>query len=306
MSDNLPKYIATVFVIVVLTVWWNESVVKTDQINGQANALSAITENAPVEKIKEFPYTELVGKSAIVYDFGSDEVLFSKSPNAQLPLASITKLMTVYSALTRLVPDAQITISQSAFETEGEFGLLVGDTWELSELARFTIVNSANDGAEAIGEAVTQKTGMEFISLMNQDATKLGMARTYFINASGLDESENLPSGYGSAGDVAKLLYASYYEFPNIFEATTHSEITARSLSGREYLSVNTNHDSEFTTGLKISKTGYTDIAGGNLAILVEVEPTRPVAIVVLGSTREDRFTDVQKLLNNLLVYLAE
>ena len=45
-----------------------------------------------------------------------------------------------------------------------------------------------------------------------------------------------------------------------------------------------------------LGKTGFTDLAGGNLAIVFEAGPLYPIAVVVLGSTAEDRFTDVEKL----------
>lgn len=309
MSNYLSRYIASVFVIVVIAVWWNQSVVynhnKEESRTEQANVIEAISQEKNSKVLKEFPNINISGKSAIVYDFGTEKSLYQKSSEAQLPLASITKVMTVYSAMSRLVPDANITITQNSFNTEGEFGLLVGDVWTLEEISKFTLVNSANDGAEAIAENVTNKVGKDFVTLMNLDAERLGLRRTYFINASGLDESETLPSGYGSASDVAKLMYNAYQSFPAVFQATTLSEYEAKSLTGLEYLAVNTNQFAPETSGLRLSKTGYTDIAGGNLGVLIEIEPTHYIAIVVLGSSREERFSDVQLLLNALIEFLS-
>ena len=60
----------------------------------------------------------------------------------------------------------------------------------------------------------------------------------------------------------------------------------------------NTNTSAAAIPGLIGSKTGFTDLAGGNLAVVFDVGLSRPVIAVVLGSTKETRFTDIEQLVN--------
>jgi D-alanyl-D-alanine carboxypeptidase len=53
------------------------------------------------------------------------------------------------------------------------------------------------------------------------------------------------------------------------------------------------------------SKTGYTDLAGGNLAVAFDAGVNRPIVIAVLGSSREERFSDVEKLASAVLLELT-
>jgi D-alanyl-D-alanine carboxypeptidase len=89
--------------------------------------------------------------------------------------------------------------------------------------------------------------------------------------------------------------------FPELYDATTRTRASVETSSGKLTGLPNTNQDINSYFGAEVSKTGYTDDAGGNLAVIVDVTLGHPVAIVVLGSTREGRFADVKKLYNALL-----
>jgi D-alanyl-D-alanine carboxypeptidase len=80
-------------------------------------------------------------------------------------------------------------------------------------------------------------------------------------------------------------------------EATTYDSLQFSSLDGVAYLAENTNIIAKTVPGLLASKTGYTDLAGGNLAIAFDAGLAHPVIVVVLGSSQEGRFTDVEKLI---------
>jgi D-alanyl-D-alanine carboxypeptidase len=101
--------------------------------------------------------------------------------------------------------------------------------------------------------------------------------------------------GYGSALDVAKLFAKVYVSAPAIFENTTKSISTIGSSDGNN-TAKNTNEGASHIPGLVASKTGFTDLALGNLGVVVEMGPANPVVIVVLHSSKEGRFTDVEKL----------
>ncbi|MBX9765371.1 serine hydrolase [Patescibacteria group bacterium] len=231
-------------------------------------------------------------------DLRSGEVIYSGNASSQLPLASLTKLMTAYTAMQTLTPDDTITITREMLAPEGN-GLSEGEVWKAQELADYTLLSSVNDGAKALALAASAKIGEDydaFIARMNENAKSIGLVQTYFANETGLDISETLGASYGSAEDIARLLEHIYTTSPRLLEATTKSNLVFTTLSGQTHKSKNTSSLIGTLGGAIGSKTGFTDIAGGNLAILFEPIPGRPVVAVVLGSTREGRDEDMEIL----------
>ncbi len=244
-----------------------------------------------------FANIHLHAKAAIVYDLATHDTLYAKESNAQLPLASITKLLTTYKAVKELGAGSLITITRGDIETEGNSGLLSGETFRLADLARITLTASLNDGAAAMARVATLRASSTTSNLMAVAASSIGLSQTYVLDGSGLDVSRTVSGGYGSAHDVALLAGAFLKEAPYIAEATTHLSVSATSTSGTVLTRNNTNHEVATTGGILLSKTGYTDLAGGNLVVVFDASIEHPVAVVVLGSTEKDRFTDVDKLI---------
>ena len=126
---------------------------------------------------------------------------------------------------------------------------------------------------------------------MNRKAQELNLSQTYFLNPTGLDMSEHLAGSYGSAKDVADLISYIFRNYPSITEITQYDSVNVNS---RNFS--NTNKLVNKLSRLLSGKTGFSDLAGGNLAVITDIGFNRPVAIVVLGSSREGRFDDVEKL----------
>lgn len=251
----------------------------------------------PVPEVTAFDSVQLSAKSAIVYDLITGEILYQKNAEAQLPLASLTKLLTLYAASEALTKDAPVTITAKALQTEGESGFTEGDVFTFEDAARLAMVGSSNDAAEAIAEAATAiRHAPNGTSLLASAASSIGLTQTYALNGTGLDENTGISGGYGSAHDMALLAGALLQRVPNIMRATIDPQITVRSLTGSSYTLKNTNPEVTRIPGLMLSKTGYTDLAGGNLAVVFDAGIGHPVAVVVLGSTKEERFADVQRL----------
>lgn len=272
---------------------------------GSAPVAVAPEEVAPQAQVYSYASARLEGKSAIVYDLATGEVLYEKNAKSQLPLASLTKLITVYVGATTLSPGAVVPITDSALAEEGESGLASGEVFSFTDAAKLALVASSNDAAEAVAEAAALQQSTSGKSLMASAIQAIGLSQTYAVNGTGLDISTTLSGGYGSAMDVAQLSGALLTKAPDLAEATTHSAVTVSSKAGVVHSLSNTNQDVAHIPNLLLSKTGFTDLAGGNLAIVYDAGIGHPVAIVVLGSSREGRFADVATLLDLTRDYFA-
>jgi len=271
-----------------------------------------------LEKPKENPYQrlELTAKAAYVFDVKAQKPLFAKNALQILPLASITKIMTAITALSFIPETTYITISTRAISEEGDSGLKVGERWLLRDLLKFMLLESSNDGAVAISSTVggilaTSTTTVEenrhlFIGKMNELADTLNFSSMRFLNESGLDIDESHAGAYSSASETARILAYALERFPLIFSETRWSELQLGNENGDEHPAINTNKDISTLPLLISSKTGYTDLAGGNLVIAFDAGFNYPIIISVLGSTIDGRFTDVEKLLWATLEYLSQ
>ena len=295
---------AAIAVFVGVLVWVRISVGNVE------SQVAETIESAPTgesgEEISAWDALPVEAAAVYVYDVRRDKVLYEKNGNAQLPLASITKIMTALTAKTLSLGEMQVIIEGEALSTEGDSGLYEGERWDFDDLAALTLVTSSNDGAEAIGATVEERTGISFVSLMNQVAESLGLHQTYFLNPTGLDVSLTQAGAYGSARDVAHLMAYTALEHPALMEATRSEALTFRSDSEIDHLGMNTNQTTNESIGLLASKTGFTDLAGGNLVILFDAAIDRPIAVVVLGSSKEGRFTDVDMLADQAIVELSQ
>lgn len=252
-----------------------------------------------------FSSVRIIGQAAVVYDLKTGHVLYSENGDAQLPLASLTKLLTTYAAVIALPQKASVVITQSALDQEGESGFTIGESFALDDLARLALVASSNDAAEAIAEAAESKRSMTGRQLLANAAATAGLEHTYALNGTGLDENATQAGAYGSARDIAILAGALLQKAPRIAQATAEPSITIRSLEGVSHTLPNTNQDAVHVPGILLSKTGYTDLAGGNLVVVFDTAIGHPVAVVVLGSTRDGRFTDVERLVRATLAHFA-
>lgn len=261
-----------------------------------------------VEKQKEinkalaFGQLNLEANAFAVYDIEKGELIASKNENQVSSLASITKVMTVLVASENQETKKSITIKQAP--SVGDGGLRQNEEWSLANLATLTLVSSSNDGATALAEANQSAGQTDFIEKMNIRAQELGLSDLHFTNPTGLD-NQPTPGGQGSALSVAKLFSYIIKNRPEIFSATNEATVQEKSLDGFNHTVLNTNEIVNKIPGLLASKTGYTNLAGGNLAIIANLGLRRPVAIVVLGSSEQGRFTDTQKLIEASLNYYS-
>jgi D-alanyl-D-alanine carboxypeptidase len=259
---------------------------------------------AVVDSFDAFAGLTLKAEAAIVYDLASDRILYEKQADAQLPLASITKVMLALAVVESLPLESRIVIP---YDTRGEGStqrLAAGETWPLTDVINFTLITSSNRGADILAAAAHEAVRERFENAPVEDATiwrmntlaaEIGMQQSYFLNASGLDVSSTQSGGYASARDVARLFaHAASTRLP-VFSATAENGVLLVG-GGETAEAVNTNEALDDIPGLLMGKTGYTDLAGGNLAVVYDVGLAHPLVAVILGSTREGRFEDMRAL----------
>lgn len=252
--------------------------------------------------LKVFDNLELGARSYVIYDTNVKRIISSRNALSQLPLASLTKIMSALVAL-------DIAPRETTIEATASDGLM--HKWRLDDLLGLTLVASSNDDITAITNELTKKYnnyGEKFwyVGRMNQKANSLGLKQTFFLNESGLDINNNLSGAYGSARDVAILFDSAIQTAPDIFGTTKYNSITVMSEDGTSESVNNTNQDVSAIQGIVASKTGLTDLAGGNLAIAFDLDQRKRIIIVALGSTQIGRFSDVETLARATLAYYSK
>ena len=252
-----------------------------------------------------FTHVSIEAKAAIVYDLVTGETLYAKNADAQLPLASLTKLLTVYAAFSELSPNTPITIPPEVTRLDAPHAFNAGQIFSLSDLARLTLTASLNDGAAAIAIATAARENHTQSEMLASAATALNLSQTYAVNGNGLDASTAVSGGYGSARDLARLAGALVAIAPTVTDATTQSFAKAVSEGGTSFKVKNTDPIIANLPRLLLSKTGYTDLAGGNLALVFDAAMQHPIAIIVLGSSQKERFTDGASLVAATLAHFA-
>lgn len=234
----------------------------------------------------------LSAKAAVVYDPTTKKILFEKNPHMQLPLASLTKLMTADAVLSLSSDTSEVTFTADDLKPDGDWGFSPGEAWKLRDLLTFGLVASSNDAMAAAAAAAPGNV----ISHMNARAIQLGLSETYFSNSTGLDLDAEVAGAYGSARDMALLATAFLSQYPALFEASAAPSVSIH--SGTHVLEAeSTALPLQEIPGLIGAKTGYTDLAGGNLVAAFDLQVGHPIIIAVLGSTRDGRFEDVKQLL---------
>lgn len=248
-----------------------------------------------------FANITIQGASAFVWDVNKEMVLYKKNPDAVLPLASITKLMTTLLTYELFDPSERANVPLAAILQSGDNGLIVDEEFTAADLQELALISSSNDAAYALGATLGESLGerdpnAQFVTGMNIRANELGLHTLDFKNTTGLDLSISEPGAVGSARDVTRLMEYIIQNYPELLNPTTQSATKVYNTEGAYHEVYNTNQLVGDIPNLIGSKTGYTDLAGGNLIIAFDAGINRPIIVTVLGSTRDGRFNDVETL----------
>lgn len=232
--------------------------------------------------------------SYILMDHHSGQVLAQKNPDERMDPASITKLMTAYVVFAemkagRLPLDTRVVISEHAWRMPGSRTFVeVGTKVPVSTLVQGMIVQSGNDATVALAEKVAGSEAT-FASLMNQQAKRLGMNDTHFVNSTGWPD----PDHYSTARDIAKLTRALIDDFPEYYKYYAEREFAYNGIS--QYNRNKLLWRDQSVDGVK---TGHTDAAGYCLVASAQREQMRLISVVLKDRSEEARAASSQALLN--------
>lgn len=228
--------------------------------------------------------------SAVVIDQGTGRILYSRSSDRRLPMASTTKIMTALVAIEKGNLKDRITVSQRAASVSGsKAGLKAGEVVTLEELLYGLMLRSGNDAAIAVAEHIGGSSD-KFIDMMNDRAIEEGLMDTHFVTPHGLDSGEH----YTTAEDLAKLSAAAMRN--SMFSKIVSTKQINSGVTGvfnRSYSNIN-----KFLYRVKDAdgiKTGYTGGAGKCLVASAVHDYGRYICVILNSPTR---WADAEKLIS--------
>ncbi|MBI2041435.1 MAG: D-alanyl-D-alanine carboxypeptidase [Candidatus Nealsonbacteria bacterium] len=314
MTKNL-KYLVILFLLS-LPGWWGINILKERSGNffywlemaknpvllaaeaRQVSFQNHINELKPIHD-ENIPDLEIGAKSAIsilVDNQGKERVLFEKEEDVKLPIASLTKLMTVKIVLDNYDLSKEIKISEEAISQEENFGkLTAGKALSVNYLLYPLLMESSNDAAFALANDYDGMTIKKFIQLMNQESGKLKLTDTKFFNPTGLDpEKPDQDINYSTASDLAELT-KDLLPYPLLWEVLSTPKLD---IYGPEL--VNTNELLGKIPNILGGKTGYTEKALGCFILVTKAPKDKGYIInVILGANGvNSRFQEMEKLIN--------
>lgn len=259
-----------------------------------AVAQQAQTPVTSLADLSAVPAPVLAARAWISIDLTSGQVLTSKDPDVQVEPASITKVMTAYVVFqalkeNRLSLDQQAIVSEFAWKTGGSRMFIEPrKPVTVDELLQGMIVQSGNDASVALAEAVA---GSEpaFAALMNQQAERMGMSRSYFENATGLPGERHLVS----VRDLAILAEHLIEDFPEYYHYYQQREYSYNNIT-----QANRNRLLWADPSVDGLKTGHTSSAGYCLVATAKRGDRRIVTVIVGADSEAARAEESLKLLN--------
>lgn len=212
------------------------------------------------------PDLRLYAKAAVLMDADSGRVLYERSGDEQLAMASTTKIMTLIVTLENANLEDTVTVSSyAASMPQVRLGMRSTEQYKLRDLTLSLMLESHNDSAVAIAEHVGGSVE-QFAALMNQKAAEIGCENTYYITPNGLDAEKGKKFHSTTARDLALVMSYCITKSPQkeaFLEITRTPNHTFTDISGkRSFSCVNHNAFLGMMTGALSGKTGFTNRAG--------------------------------------------
>lgn len=241
-------------------------------------ALLLIPKNEAVSTVQN-------AKATIVLNASTGKILYENNAKEALPIASLSKLMTQYVVLEAIAEggiswDSLYSPSAAALNMPSgavKLDMQADETYTVEELFTAMTVISANDAAIALTEMISG-TEEKFVAQMNSNAKKLGLSKTYFINATGLDGEE---TNLATARDVAAIANVLIDEHPEILRFTSMTDFTTSEGVKRWSTNLMLPGMPEAMAGMDGLKTGYTELAESCFASTGIYDGDRIITVVL-------------------------
>jgi serine-type D-Ala-D-Ala carboxypeptidase (penicillin-binding protein 5/6) len=259
-------------------------------LNPAANATAPDT----VGRLSAVPVPELTAKAWMTLDANSGQVIAALNPDEPIEPASLTKIMSAYVVFEaienkRLSLSQTVNISEAAWRTEGSRTFVKLNTQvSVDDLLQGLIVQSGNDATVALAEAVAGSESA-FATLMNQEAAKMGLKGTHYVNSTGLPD----PAHLTTVRDMAVLAKNLVNTFPQYLHYYSEKEFTYNKIKQH-----NRNRLLWIDTTVDGLKTGHTKTAGYCLVATALRDGRRVVSVVVGAPSDSARTENSLKLLN--------
>ena len=237
-------------------------------------------------------------KSAIMIEPTTNTVLYELNKDERLAPASMTKLMTMLIIMEsidngKISLDDDVLISSNASSMGGSQVFLEANSkLKVEQLLKGIAIASGNDAAVAMAEHIAGSTN-EFVNMMNNKVTDLGLKNTHFVNVHGLDADNHYSSAYDMSIIAKELL-----KHEKILEYTSLYEDYLEKPDGTKTWLVNTNKLVRFYEGVDGLKTGYTSNAKYCLTSTASKNNIRFITVVMGVDTSEHRSLDTTNMLN--------
>lgn len=233
-------------------------------------------------------------ENALLIDFDTNQILYSKNEEKKIYPASMSKLMTLYILFDSLKKgivtlDDKFVVSRNAYQKEGStIYAELGTEISVQDLIRGIIVSSGNDACIIVAEALSGSED-NFANQMNFYAEEMGLRNSNFKNSSGLHNEDH----YTSAEDLVKLSNLLITDFPDYYPY-----FAERSFTWNSIIQYNRNNILRLDLGVDGLKTGYTSKSGYGVIVSSEKNGRRLIGIVTGLKSVDDRTNEISRLIN--------
>ena len=248
--------------------------------------------------------------AGILVDMDTNKVLWAKNPSKPVPIASLSKIMTIMLAYEIAMDndspytlESLIPVTTEAINTEAsKVYFKKGEMFTLRELLVAASVRSANDAAHLMAQHLGGGKADSFIEDMNRRAVEIGMTHTTFYNAHGLPGKSKALDNQSSPEDVARLCLL-FRTYPYLMELAGLRTAPFREKSSPDYILLQ-NHNNLLpgaktaSPGVNGIKTGFTNRAGFCVAASCERSGRHLLAVVMGFPSQLDRDNFVRVLLD--------
>lgn len=245
--------------------------------------------------IRDFniPDPIITARAVGLYDIVSDKFLYAKEPDRQVPIASVTKLMTAVIIKENINISDIITVAPENINVDGQGADLVkGERIVVADLLKIMLIKSSNDAAASFANYAKQQ-GIDLVAKMNEKAKEIGMNQTRYLDPSGLNDN-----GVSTVKDLVLLVKYINDQHSDIWRILRTQSETVASYDGiNSHALTSTNALLGQMSGIIGGKTGYTDRAMGTMVLQVSLQDGENMVIsIILGSS--DRFGETKKLID--------